>query len=223
MNSLIFIVDDEPGHRDLLSAFAESAGLRFEEFRDGKEALERIRVPDSERPALIFSDIEMPFINGVELKRAIAKLAPEVPVVLMSGMPRSALARELPDEVDDVLQKPFELSVFKATVLKHTRTPLDYLLDKVMKHDHSLAGEFARGGGLRGLLDLCSDESKHTTMPQKIALLRRVQKCGASMTLLAEAVVVVLMKQTYPRAHAEQTVREGLAEILGHCLAEKKD
>ena len=68
---LVLIVDDSITVRELLSMTFSKAGYRVEQARDGQEAWEKLR---SGLPAdLLFCDIEMPKMNGLELLSRMQK------------------------------------------------------------------------------------------------------------------------------------------------------
>jgi CheY-like chemotaxis protein len=67
MNRTILIVDDDPGIRRLIATTLEDvSGYRMTEARDGEEALERAR---HAQPSIVFLDIDMPRLNGIEACR----------------------------------------------------------------------------------------------------------------------------------------------------------
>jgi len=67
MSRTILIVDDDPGIRRLIAATLEDvSGYRMAEARDGEEAMEQAR---SAQPSIVFLDIDMPRLNGIEACR----------------------------------------------------------------------------------------------------------------------------------------------------------
>lgn len=68
----IIIVDDDKDDRELLiEAFREvGAANEFRQFDNGKDALEYLRTT-TEKTFLIISDVNMPKINGVDLRKEI--------------------------------------------------------------------------------------------------------------------------------------------------------
>jgi two-component system, cell cycle response regulator DivK len=62
------VVDDSDDVRELMSLQLRLAGYEVIEARDGQEAVELAR---ANSPALIFMDIDMPVMDGVEAARAI--------------------------------------------------------------------------------------------------------------------------------------------------------
>lgn len=82
---LILIVDDSITVREMLSMSLSKAGYRFEQARDGQEAWQKLR---SGLPCdVVFCDIEMPKMNGLELLQHIQE-DPDlnhIPVAILSS------------------------------------------------------------------------------------------------------------------------------------------
>lgn len=79
----VLVVEDAPVARELLLGLLRSFSLRVSDAADGRQGL---RVAQQEPPDLIITDIEMPFLGGLEMLaelRRIPALA-EVPVVVLS-------------------------------------------------------------------------------------------------------------------------------------------
>jgi CheY-like chemotaxis protein len=69
VNRTILIVDDDPGIRRLIATTLEDvSGYRMTEAGDGEEAVERAR---NAQPAIVFLDIDMPRLNGIEACRRL--------------------------------------------------------------------------------------------------------------------------------------------------------
>jgi two-component system, LytTR family, response regulator len=90
MKSLI--IDDEPSARArlarMLAAHASTVSV-ISEARDGLEALEKI---SSMRPDLIFLDVEMPGLNGIQVLQSLPENARPPLVIFTTGYDRHALA-----------------------------------------------------------------------------------------------------------------------------------
>jgi DNA-binding NtrC family response regulator len=78
----ILVVDDEQGILDALKKVFEKEGLRVATAQDGEDALCLIEI---ERPDLIFLDISMPGMSGLEALQEIKKRKRHLPVVAMTG------------------------------------------------------------------------------------------------------------------------------------------
>ena len=80
----ILVVEDEPILRRLLCLSLERRGYKVYAARDGAEAMEIFRQQPS-AIHLVVSDIMMPHMDGMELKRKAAALRPDVKFLFMSG------------------------------------------------------------------------------------------------------------------------------------------
>ena len=90
----IWVVDDDKSIRWVLDKALQKSRLPYRMFADGREVLDALgfwhKQPENKRqagdyPALLLSDIRMPDVSGIELLREFKKLAPEVPVVMMTA------------------------------------------------------------------------------------------------------------------------------------------
>ena len=90
----IWVVDDDKSIRWVLDKALQKSRLPYRMFADGQEVLDALdywhQQPENKRqpgdyPALLLSDIRMPGVSGISLLRDFKKLAPEVPVVMMTA------------------------------------------------------------------------------------------------------------------------------------------
>ncbi len=78
----ILIIDDQEFVRELISDYFQSLGHEVLQAPDGRIGLE---VFTSERPDIIFVDLRMPVMDGLEVLTKVHALSPETPVVVVSG------------------------------------------------------------------------------------------------------------------------------------------
>lgn len=114
MEQKILIVDDEAHIRMLLEQTLEELedeGVNFYSAQNGEEALEIIQ---TEKPQLVFLDVMMPKLNGMEVCRRVKKelLLNEVFIVLLTAKGQE-LDRQKGQEVgaDLYMTKPFDPEV----------------------------------------------------------------------------------------------------------------
>jgi len=103
----VLICDDEPGMRMILRRFLERdpAFAVVAEAADGKEALALF---EANRPDVVFLDVDMPGMTGVEVARAISDLDPSACLVFATA--HEGYRREAFEVYAfDYLVKPFSL------------------------------------------------------------------------------------------------------------------
>jgi CheY-like chemotaxis protein len=108
MRTILIVEDDD----DLRELFAEA--LRTEQYRvlcacNGREALDML---DEMRPCLVFLDMMMPVMSGVEVLEALGRSQrlPALPVVVVSAVADRTEARG----ACRYLQKPIEIDALLA-------------------------------------------------------------------------------------------------------------
>lgn len=110
----ILVVDDEELIRRLMDQLLTAAGYHVTTAIDGREG---VGLLEHERFDLLISDMVMPYMSGAELLAAAKRLDPELPVVIMTGYPSVASAKELMQEgAVDYITKPFDVDVVAAKV-----------------------------------------------------------------------------------------------------------
>lgn len=107
MSGNILVVDDEKIVRDFFLDVARSLGGNVETAEDGDVAVERCR---SHHYDMIFLDMRMPHMNGLDACRIILTLDPAVKVVMMSGYSEDRLMEEaITCGAVAKISKPFDL------------------------------------------------------------------------------------------------------------------
>lgn len=80
----VLVVDDEPALLNVVARTLRSAGFDVTTCADGSEAATLLL---SRTFDVVLSDIDMPWLSGIELLRLLRDSAIDVPVVLMTGSP----------------------------------------------------------------------------------------------------------------------------------------
>jgi DNA-binding NtrC family response regulator len=115
----ILIIDDEPDMLNGCSKILSALGNYPVPVPDGKQAIEMIR---NEEYDLVFCDLLMPDIDGMQVLNAIQKLAPNTPVIMFSAygtIDRAVSAMKA--GAFDFIEKPFETESLKILVEKGLR------------------------------------------------------------------------------------------------------
>ena len=114
--SKVLVVDDDPGIALLLKRIISKKGHQIVTAANGWEGL---RIAQEEKPDLIFTDVRMPDLGGVELA-GFLKADPflqHIPVIILSG---TAFLLELDKTpADNILTKPFDLKSVYAMLEKY--------------------------------------------------------------------------------------------------------
>ena len=107
MSGNILVVDDEKIVRDFFMDVARSLGGNVETAEDGDVAVEKCR---GHHYDMIFLDMRMPHMNGLDACRVILTLDPDVKVVMMSGYSEDRLMDEaITCGAVAKISKPFDL------------------------------------------------------------------------------------------------------------------
>lgn len=114
----ILVVDDEPQIIRVLRASLQSCGYEVTLARNGLEALERF---GESAPDLIITDLAMPGMDGLELTRAVRRVA-ETPIIVLSVREQDSMKVAALDEgADDYVTKPFSIQELLARVRAQLR------------------------------------------------------------------------------------------------------
>ncbi|OIO54421.1 MAG: nitrogen regulation protein NR(I) [Alphaproteobacteria bacterium CG_4_10_14_0_2_um_filter_63_37] len=109
MTRPIFIVDDDRSIRWVLNRRLSGAGFEVREFESGKGVLEGVA---EVRPSLIFLDVSMPDVSGLDLLREIQAGFPDLPVVIMTALTTVDTAVDAFGRgAAEYLPKPFDLDI----------------------------------------------------------------------------------------------------------------
>ena len=117
--SRVLVVDDEPSIRRALHTTLSGLGFEIEEAAGGEQAVSFVRSGHYNAALL---DINMPGMGGIEACRAIRRLSPQLPILMLT-------VRDNPDDkidaldagADDYITKPFHVGELMARVRSAVR------------------------------------------------------------------------------------------------------
>jgi len=116
----ILIVDDNISQRRTLSLILGRKGYTVRTAKDGPEALIMIKEQSFD---IVFLDIKMPVMNGVQIYKRIKKISPEPVVVMMTAYAVEDLIEEAVQEgVYGVIYKPLDIQKMVALIQSIRKT-----------------------------------------------------------------------------------------------------
>ncbi len=105
--STILVIDDEPGIRDVLSDVLKDEGYEILTAEDGLAGLDLLAAHAAD---LVFLDVWLPNLGGIDVLKRIREQFPEVEVVMISGHASIGLAvQAVKFGAIDFLEKPLSL------------------------------------------------------------------------------------------------------------------
>ena len=82
IESVVFVVDDDPSVRASLKSLFESVGLHVQLFGSADDFLQNER-PDI--PCCLVLDVRLPGLSGLEFQSELARAGTDVPIIFMTG------------------------------------------------------------------------------------------------------------------------------------------
>lgn len=103
--SVVAVVDDDPRTLESLADLLEAAGYDVRLYSSARLLCERGALSDID---CLVSDVGMPDMNGIELRRVASLARPELPVILITGRPELRTQYASIVERDRYFEKPFD-------------------------------------------------------------------------------------------------------------------
>jgi len=111
----ILVVDDEKEMGEMVVNFLKASGYKAISETDPKKAFSMIK---ANKPKLIFLDIVMPGIDGIELLQRIKEVDSNIKVIMMSGVSDEDICTTAVEKgASAYITKPFSLQQVKVTLL----------------------------------------------------------------------------------------------------------
>ncbi len=90
----VMIIDDEMSARKLLQISIDWISLNMEVVGEAASGIEAINIIDDLRPDIVFVDISMPFMNGIEFTQLATKRYPDLVIIILTGFDDFEYARQ---------------------------------------------------------------------------------------------------------------------------------
>jgi len=109
MNERILVIDDDVGIRESLFLVLGDAGYQVDTVESGEQGIEKVK---NNKYDLIFLDIKMAGMDGIETLQEIRKMGKKIPVYIITAFQREYF-RQLEDAKQngmdfEVIEKPFD-------------------------------------------------------------------------------------------------------------------
>ena len=118
-NGKALIVDDVEIDRKIIASMAREAGLDVTTAKDGLEAVEKA----AERPYdIIFMDIQMPSMNGIEAARELRKRGIKTPIIAVTAYTLDGYEKDCCEAgCNEFVPKPIGCAKLLELILRHVR------------------------------------------------------------------------------------------------------
>lgn len=135
----ILIVDDDPVVRSVLSDLLKTVGnYQTDSANDGLEGIKKVKDNDYD---IVFTDLTMPRLTGMDFLKEMKKIRPQLPVVVITGQGTLENAvNAMREGAKDFITKPFNIETVTSVAARTIGEK--NLLDKILSsgdHDSSIA------------------------------------------------------------------------------------
>jgi len=230
----IMVVDDELIVRESLKGWLEKFGYGVHTAEDAQDALEKL---ESETYDVLFVDIKMPGMDGIELLKKVKEDQPDVIVVMITahGSIESAIAA-MKAGASDYLMKPFDPEDLELLIEKLVQTKRLVDQNKWLRESYEGKSRFqdliGQSGAMQKLFELIQDvapndtpvlivgetgtgkelvaKALHALSPRRYAPFVAVN-CGAFTETLLESTLFGHEKGAFTGAHHMQKGRVEMA------------
>ena len=236
MGIRIFVADDEPDIVLSLSDRLSWLGHDVTSASDGQAALTAL---ESQPADLVFLDVEMPRMSGIEALKHIRRRWPDLPVIILTAHGTIGLAVEAMKEgAVDFITKPFESShldsiIVKALERNELKSEITRLLGEISHDVKNLLMPLVTGTDLlAGELDdlfkklpeieAVRAQASHHVCDEVIQMLRNTsERIQGRMKGIADYVAVIRAPQKFEPCHLAK-VADSVAKSLRVLLDQKQ-
>ncbi len=115
----ILLVEDHKVNQEIFIALLEKSNIQIDLASNGKEAIELLQKRNYD---IIFMDLQMPIMGGIEATQVIRKSNITTPIIALSANAMESNIRESLDAgMDAHLSKPIDINKLYSTLLQYTK------------------------------------------------------------------------------------------------------
>lgn len=145
----VMVIDDEEDLVTLICDIIESVGLKSHGFTSPEKAIAEI---SKLKPSVVFTDINMPGLDGYAVLSKVVEIDPELPVIFVSArVSKEGLVDSISKGIFAVIEKPFQPNQIIETAMNASRRYKTLkLLDQtinVLMYQYSDLDDFLKSKG----------------------------------------------------------------------------
>lgn len=115
MKYSVLLVDDEEEVTQAIKRKLNWVEMGFEEPRYARNGLEALEVSEDQAPDVVMTDIQMPYMTGLELSKKLKELYPGIRIIIFSGYDEFEYAKEaIRLEAEEYILKPIDAGELKS-------------------------------------------------------------------------------------------------------------
>ncbi len=131
----VLVVDDEKVIRDFLSRLLMLEGVDVTAVEGGLRAIEAVK---KEKFDIIFLDIRMPQMDGIETFKELKKITCDTKYVIMTGYSIDVLLKKLENEnVEAFIKKPFEINEIMMVIEEYSQQQYGDKIHRILIVEHT--------------------------------------------------------------------------------------
>jgi len=198
----ILIVDDEVIIRESLRDWLSDVGHQVLTAENGLQALEII---EREKPGIVFADLVMPGMDGIELLKRIKEISSDIDVVIITAYGSIPTAiNAMREGAYDYIEKPF------------CPERAELLVDKLVEHQRLIEENISLHQKLEERYQFEDIIAKSSKMRQVIEVIKVVAKSNATVLVAGESGTG---KELIARAIHSQSYRKDKPFVAVSCAA----